>query len=217
MRLKLTVLLLAVLQRTAPAQASVQHPPSTASSRRSAVGGGLSLINGKTLVDTRVSDTSGWCHISLVQPLFSGIILLHMTLNGRGSRVVVREIIDTLTLAMRQHGCEDVVCVVNMSEARGASPFVLPCVAGFVVSHRRRFSRISVVEARGLANSATKTVIALSRGSKIKTYRTWAAMWNTRPVWPASQNLSTNRPRLPEAARGCPRLPEAARGWRPLW
>ena len=88
MRLKLTVLLLAVLQRTAPAQASVQHPPSTASSRRSAVGGGLSLINGKTLVDTRVSDTSGWCHISLVQPLFSGIILLHMTLNGRGSRVV---------------------------------------------------------------------------------------------------------------------------------
>ena len=50
----------------------------------------------------------------------------------------VREIIDTLTLAMRQHGCEDVVCVVNMSEARGASPFVLPCVAGFVVSHRCR-------------------------------------------------------------------------------
>ena len=85
---RLTILLLAVLQRTAPAQASVQHPPSTASSRRSAVGGGLSLINGKTLVDTRVSDTSGWCHISLVQPLFSGIILLHMTLNGRGSRVV---------------------------------------------------------------------------------------------------------------------------------
>ena len=80
-------MLLAVLQRTAPAQASVQHPPSTVSSR-SAVGGGLSLINGKTLVDTRVSDTSGWCHISLVQPLFSGIILLHMTLNGRGSRVV---------------------------------------------------------------------------------------------------------------------------------
>eukprot|EP00964_Phaeocystis_antarctica_P138571 scaffold103235_cov63-Phaeocystis_antarctica.AAC.6 len=39
---------------------------------------------------------------------------------------------------MRQHGCEDVVCVVNMSEARGASPFVLPCVAGFVVSHRCR-------------------------------------------------------------------------------
>lgn len=150
------------------------------------MGGGLSLINGKTLVETTVSDTSGWCHISLVQPLFSGIILLHMTLNGRGSRLVgaprtpitaclhgadtahqpsprcalvrtlctvrtargqqhhlararaVREIIDTLTLAMRQHGCEDVVCVVNMSEARGASPFALPCVAGFVVSHRCR-------------------------------------------------------------------------------
>ena len=51
-------------------------------------GGGLSLINGKTLVDTLVSDPLGWCHISLVQPLFSGIILLRMTLNGRGSRVV---------------------------------------------------------------------------------------------------------------------------------
>ena len=85
-----TILLLAVLQRAAPARAVVQHPPSTASSRRSAVrgGGGLSLINGKTLVDTLVSDPSGWCHISLVQPLFSGIILLRMTLNGRGSRVV---------------------------------------------------------------------------------------------------------------------------------
>lgn len=51
----------------------------------------------------------------------------------------VREIIDTLTLAMRQHACEDVVCVVNMSEARGASPFALPSVAGFVVSHRCRW------------------------------------------------------------------------------
>lgn len=83
------ILLLAVLQRAAPARV-VQHPPSTASSRRSAVrgGGGSSLINGKTLVDTLVSDPSGWCHISLVQPLFSGIILLRMTLNGRGSRVV---------------------------------------------------------------------------------------------------------------------------------
>ena len=89
-RMLTTILLLAVLQRAAPARAVVQHPPSTASSRRSAVrgGGGLSLINGKTLVDTLVSDPSGWCHISLVQPLFSGIILLRMTLNGRGSRVV---------------------------------------------------------------------------------------------------------------------------------
>ena len=146
-------------------------------------GGGLSLINGKTLVDTLVSDPSGWCHISLVQPLFSGIILLRMTLNGRGSRVVgaprtpisvvltwsrhhaprpltlctvrappprsvaaprtracaVREIVDTLTLAMRQHACEDVVCVVNMTNGHGASPFALPYVAGFVVSHRCRW------------------------------------------------------------------------------
>ena len=84
-----TVLLLSVLQRTAPAQASVQQPPPTASSR---IYGSQtihrSLINGQTLVDTTVSDTAGWCHISLVQPLFSGIILLHMTLNGKGSRVV---------------------------------------------------------------------------------------------------------------------------------
>ena len=51
----------------------------------------------------------------------------------------MREIIDTLTLAMRQHACEDVVCVVNMSEACGASPFALPSVAGFVVAHRCRW------------------------------------------------------------------------------
>ena len=50
----------------------------------------------------------------------------------------VREIIDTLARALRKHGCEDVVCVVNMSDALGASPFALPCVAGFVVSHRYR-------------------------------------------------------------------------------
>ena len=38
---------------------------------------------------------------------------------------------------------------------------------------RQAFSRIAVVEARGLAKSATHTVIALSRESKIRTYRTW--------------------------------------------
>ena len=51
----------------------------------------------------------------------------------------VREIVDTLTLAMRQHACEDVVCVVNMTNGHGASPFALPYVAGFVVSHRCRW------------------------------------------------------------------------------
>ena len=51
----------------------------------------------------------------------------------------MREIVDTLTLAMRQHACEDVVCVVNMTNGHGASPFALPYVAGFVVSHRCRW------------------------------------------------------------------------------
>ncbi len=54
----------------------------------------------------------------------------------RARACAVREIIDTLTLAMRQHACEDVVCVVNMTNGHGASPFALPYVAGFVVSHR---------------------------------------------------------------------------------
>ena len=67
-----------------------------------------------------------------------------------------------------------------------------------------------MVEARGLANSATKTVIALSRGSKIKTYRTCAPMWNTRPVWPPGQNLSANGTRLAEAG-GWPRRGAALR------
>lgn len=49
----------------------------------------------------------------------------------------------------------------------------MPSVAAFVVQFRLRFSRIAVVEARGLAKSAAQTVIALSRESKIKTYRTW--------------------------------------------
>ena len=48
---------------------------------------------------------------------------------------------------MRTHCCDDVVCVVNMSSGRGASPFALPFVAGFVVQFRLRFSRIAVVEA----------------------------------------------------------------------
>lgn len=75
---------------------------------------------------------------------------------------------------MRAHSCHDVVCVVNMSSGRGASPFAMPSVAAFVVQFRLRFSRIAVVEARGLAKSAAQTVIALSRESKIQTYRTWA-------------------------------------------
>ena len=74
-----------------------------------------------------------------------------------------------------------------------------------------------MVEARGLANSATKTVIALSRGSKIKTYRTCAPMWNTRPVWPPSQNLSANRTRL-AGAGGWPRRGAAlSLIWRWRW
>ena len=56
-----------------------------------------------------------------------------------------------------------------------------------------------MVEARGLASSATKTVIALSRGSKIKTYRTWAPMWET------SRSGRLARTFLP-IDRGWPRL-----------
>ena len=70
-----------------------------------------------------------------------------------------------------------------------------------------------MVEARGLANSATKTVIALSRGSKIKTYCTCAPMWKPRPVWPASQNLSANRPRL----AGAESWPSRGAAWSLIW
>ena len=63
--------------------------------------------------------------------------------------LAVREIVDTLTLALRRYGCEDVVCVVNMSDARGASPFALPVVAGFVVSHRCRRRLREVEKPRG--------------------------------------------------------------------
>ena len=59
-----------------------------------------------------------------------------------------------------------------------------------------------MVEARGLASSATKTVIALSRGSKIKTYRTWAPMWET------SRSGRLARTFLP-IDRGWPRLDRA--------
>ena len=61
--------------------------------------------------------------------------------------LAVRDIVDTLTRALKAHGCEDIVCVVNMSDGRGASPFALPSVAGFVVAHRRLFGR----QTRGVA------------------------------------------------------------------
>ena len=92
--------------------------------------------------------------------------------------------------------------VLPLCTQLGSAPY-WPCRAR-VLSPRRRFSRIAVVEARGLAKSATKTVIALSRGSKIKTYRTCAPRWKTsRDGRPARTCRPVCRPRLAEA-RGRP-------------
>ena len=92
--------------------------------------------------------------------------------------------------------------VLPLCTQLGSAPY-WPCRAR-VLSPRRRFSRIAVVEARGLAKSATKTVIALSRGSKIKTYRTCAPRWKaSRGGRPARTCRPVCRPRLAEA-RGRP-------------
>ena len=92
--------------------------------------------------------------------------------------------------------------VLPLCTQLGSAPY-WPCRAR-VLSPRRRFSRIAVVEARGLAKSATKTVIALSRGSKIKTYRTCAHRWKaSRGGRPARTCRPVCRPRL-AGARGRP-------------
>ena len=81
-RAQLSVIVL--LLWSEPALCSVlRGSPAVPSTRRGAQARQLPLSSGLTLLNTRVEDNAGWCHISLVRPLFSGIVLLHMTLSGQ--------------------------------------------------------------------------------------------------------------------------------------
>eukprot|EP00966_Prymnesium_polylepis_P108216 2505250-Prymnesium_polylepis.1 len=63
---------------------------------------------------------------------------------------------------MGAHKSEDITCVVRMSESRGASPLALPAVAHFMLTHRKQLGRVSVLEARGVALNALRTVMPVS-------------------------------------------------------
>jgi hypothetical protein len=60
-----------------------------------------------------------------------------------------------------------------MSESHGASILALPVVVRFLLAHRQRMTRVSVLEAHGLALNAVRTVIRLKRSDCIHVFGTW--------------------------------------------
>ena len=148
---------------------------STNIAERSHVQSRLSLLTANTLVDTVISDRVGSCHISLVRPAMSECMYLHLTLNGCGTRYVTRKAVDTLSDAILAHSTVDITCVVRMSESHGASLLALPAVTQFLLAHRKRMIRVSVLEARGLALNAVRTVMRINNHRPhINLYHSWA-------------------------------------------
>ena len=149
---------------------------------RVAEGGGtninsrLSLLTANTLVDTVISDRAGSCHISLVRPALSECMYLHLTLNGCGTNYVTRKAVSVLSDVIAAHSSSDeIACVVRMSDSQGASLLALPAVAQFLLAHRKRMSRVSVLEARGLALNAVRTVMRINNHRPhINLYHSWS-------------------------------------------
>ena len=135
----------------------------------------VSMLAANTLVDTTISDRVGSCRISLVRPALRKGMYLHLTLNGCGTRYVTRQSVSILADIMDAHKSEGVTCVVRMSESRGASLLALPVVAQFLLTHRKQLHRVSVLEARGLALNAVRTVMRLNnRCPHINVYHSWS-------------------------------------------
>lgn len=136
----------------------------------------LKIPNYGTLIDTTVRDVVGSCHVSLVRPTSSRSLFLHLTLCGCGTRAVTRRTIHLLSRAIDASADADrITCVVEMSASQGASLLALPAVARFMLRYRRRLGRVSVLEARGLALNAVRTVGHLQRSPEIRIYHSWDA------------------------------------------
>ena len=137
---------------------------------------GLLPIATTTLLDTTLHDRSCSCKLLLLRPIsFSqdAEACLHITLSGRGTRSIARQATRLLSRALQRGGSSlGCNCVVEMSESNGASVASLPVVAGFMITHRRQLTHVSVLHARGLALNAVRVVSRLSRNHNIELFRT---------------------------------------------
>ena len=130
---------------------------------------------GYTFLDTTIVGRLGSCSLLLTQPPCSSLAVLHITLRGHGTRALSAATLHALAMAMERCRCDQIVCIVKMTESRGASVLALPAIAQFIIVHGGRMSPIMVVEADGLALTAVRIIKRLAAlDQRIRCYRTRA-------------------------------------------
>lgn len=128
---------------------------------------------GQTFLDTTVDGRSGSCSLLLTQPPSSSHAVLHITLRGHGTRALSATTLRHVGLGLDKCRCDQIVCIVKMTESRGASVLALPAIAQFIIIHGSRLGPIFVVEAEGMALAAVRVIKRLSGlDRRIRCYRT---------------------------------------------
>lgn len=130
---------------------------------------------GYTFLDTTIVGRLGSCSLLLTQPPCSSLAVLHITLRGHGTRALSAATLHRCGQGMERCRCDQIVCIVKMTESRGASVLALPAIAQFIIVHGGRMSPIMVVEADGLALTAVRIIKRLAAlDQRIRCYRTRA-------------------------------------------
>ena len=130
---------------------------------------------GDTILDTTIFGRLGSCSLLLTQPPCSSLAVLHITLRGHGTRALSATTLRRIDQGMKRCRCDQIVCIVKMTESRGASVLALPAIAQFIIVHGGRMRPIMVVEADGLALTAVRIIKRLAAlDQRIRCYRTRA-------------------------------------------
>lgn len=128
---------------------------------------------GRTILDTTVDDRSGSCSLLLTQPPSSSFAVLHITLRGHGTRALSSTTLRHVGRGLNNCRSDQIVCIVKMTESRGASVLSLPAIAQFIMVHGSRLHPILIVEAEGMALAAVRVIKRLSGlDRRIRCYRT---------------------------------------------
>jgi len=130
---------------------------------------------GDTILDTTIFGRLGSCSLLLTQPPCSSLAVLHITLRGHGTRALSATTLHRIGQGMQRCRCDQIVCIVKMTESRGASVLALPAIAQFIIVHGGRMRPLMVVEADGLALTAVRIIKRLAAlDQRIRCYRTQA-------------------------------------------
>ena len=123
-----------------------------------------------SILSETIDDQHGSCQLQLTRQPHSTHAILHICLAGRGTRLLAKRTLRSLSRGMRN--CDAIVCVVDMSQSKGSSLMALPPIARFMVANGGKLQEIHILEARGLALSAVLTVQRLSRlGGRIRCFK----------------------------------------------